>query len=181
MLSSPNYSGSCEACTSDDDPLVGEELGSLYERIDTDVWGIVDEHYLEGNYEFEDFRDALEFTYEIGALAEAEWHHPDIHHSRPSTRPATVEPKGTIIDGSRELFQTDVRFRIRHVVEFPDSRRDGVDDVVHLRRFGLYDHVEVAGDDARDGDVVKPGQPFGQPCGIAGGCFHHNERAHHRL
>ena len=68
----------CEACTSDDDPLAGEELNSLHGRIDTDVWEIVDEHHLEGNYEFEDFRDALEFTYEIGELAEEEWHHPDI-------------------------------------------------------------------------------------------------------
>ncbi|MDZ7745872.1 MAG: 4a-hydroxytetrahydrobiopterin dehydratase [Halobacteriales archaeon] len=35
-------------------------------------------HHLEGKYSFEDFRDALEFTYEIGELAEKEWHHPDI-------------------------------------------------------------------------------------------------------
>lgn len=71
----------CEACTSDDEPLVGDELDSLHERIDTDVWEVVDEHHLEGSYEFEDFRDALEFTYEIGELAEEEWHHPDIHLS----------------------------------------------------------------------------------------------------
>jgi len=69
----------CEACTSEDEPLEGEELETLYERIDTDVWEIVDEHHLEGSYTFEDFRDALEFTYEIGELAEEEWHHPDIH------------------------------------------------------------------------------------------------------
>jgi len=71
----------CEACTSDDEPLSGEALTDLYERVDTDVWEVVDEHHLEGTYEFEDFRDALEFTYEVGELAEEEWHHPDLHLS----------------------------------------------------------------------------------------------------
>ena len=68
----------CEACTSEDEPLTGGDLDSLYEQIDAGVWEIVDEHHLEGTYAFEDFRDALEFTYEIGELAEEEWHHPDL-------------------------------------------------------------------------------------------------------
>ena len=71
----------CVACTTDDDPLTGRALTDLYEEIDGDVWEIVDEHHLDGVYEFEDFRDALEFTKEVGELAEAEWHHPDIHLS----------------------------------------------------------------------------------------------------
>ena len=71
----------CVACTSEDDPLTGEELEEYYEQIDTDVWEVVDEHHLEGTYEFEDFRDALEFTKEVGELAEEEWHHPDLHLS----------------------------------------------------------------------------------------------------
>lgn len=71
----------CVACTSDDDPLSGEGIEELYGRIDTDVWDVVDEHHLEGTYAFEDFRDALEFTYDIGELAEEEWHHPDIELS----------------------------------------------------------------------------------------------------
>ena len=71
----------CEACTSEDEPLEGEELTDLYEQLDTSNWAVVDEHHLESDYEFEDFRDALEFTKEIGELAEEEWHHPDIHLS----------------------------------------------------------------------------------------------------
>ncbi|MFB6297095.1 MAG: 4a-hydroxytetrahydrobiopterin dehydratase, partial [Salinirussus sp.] len=66
----------CEACTSDDDPLTADEREPLYDQLDTDVWEVVDGHHLEGTYPFEDFRDALEFTYEIGELAEEEWHHP---------------------------------------------------------------------------------------------------------
>ena len=69
----------CEACTSDDEPLTAAEYGEYLAEIDDTVWEVVDDHHLEGSYEFEDFRDALEFTYEVGELAEEEWHHPDIH------------------------------------------------------------------------------------------------------
>jgi len=71
----------CEACTSEDEPLTGDDLRELYEQVDADVWAVVDDHHLEGTYGFEDFRDALEFTYEVGELAEEEWHHPDLHLS----------------------------------------------------------------------------------------------------
>ena len=89
----------CEACTSDDEPLAGAELDELHERVDTGVWEVVDEHHLEGTYDFEDFRDALEFTYEIGELAEEEWHHPDIHLSWGEV---VVEMWTHEIDGLRE-------------------------------------------------------------------------------
>jgi 4a-hydroxytetrahydrobiopterin dehydratase len=62
----------CEACTSEDEPLTETEYADYLTEIDDDVWEVVDGHH------FEDFRDALEFTYEIGELAEREWHHPDI-------------------------------------------------------------------------------------------------------
>jgi 4a-hydroxytetrahydrobiopterin dehydratase len=68
----------CEACTSDDEPLTSEEYEPFRAELRADVWAVVDDHHLHASYEFEDFRDALEFTYEIGELAEEEWHHPDI-------------------------------------------------------------------------------------------------------
>ncbi len=71
----------CEACTSEDEPLTEAEYADYLSEIDSSVWTVVDDHHLEGTYEFEDFRDALEFTVEIGELAEDEWHHPDIHLS----------------------------------------------------------------------------------------------------
>lgn len=91
----------CIACTSDENPLDGDELTELYEQVDTDVWDVVDEHHLEGTYEFEDFRDALEFTKEVGELAEEEWHHPDIHLSWGEV---VIEMWTHKIDG---LFETD--------------------------------------------------------------------------
>jgi 4a-hydroxytetrahydrobiopterin dehydratase len=91
----------CVACTSDADPLEGDELEALYEQLETDIWDVVDEHHLEGTYEFDDFRDALEFTEEVGELAEEEWHHPDIHLSWGEV---VVEMWTHKIDG---LFETD--------------------------------------------------------------------------
>ena len=69
----------CEACTSNDEPLTEAEYTEYLNELDEGVWQVVDGHHLEGTYDFEDFRDALEFTYEVGELAEEEWHHPDIH------------------------------------------------------------------------------------------------------
>lgn len=89
----------CTACTSDDDPLTGDALKDLLDGIDTDVWDVVEEHHLEGTYEFEDFRDALEFTYEVGELAEEEWHHPDLQLSWGEV---VVEMWTHKIDGLRE-------------------------------------------------------------------------------
>ena len=71
----------CEACSSDDEPLTEAEYADLLADLDEDVWQVVDGHHLEGTYEFEDFRGALEFAYDVGELAEEEWHHPDVHLS----------------------------------------------------------------------------------------------------
>lgn len=41
-------------------------------------WKVVDEHHLEKEWRFSDFRSALAFTNQVGELAEAQGHHPDI-------------------------------------------------------------------------------------------------------
>mgnify|MGYP000067790906 CR=1 FL=1 len=69
----------CEACSSAEDPLSADEYAELLDELDDDVWTVVDDHHLEGTYAFEDFREALDFTIEVGELAEEEWHHPDVH------------------------------------------------------------------------------------------------------
>ncbi len=71
----------CEACTSEDEPLGEDEYAEYLTDLDEEVWDVIEDHHLEGTYAFEDFRDALEFTYEVGELAEEEWHHPDLHLS----------------------------------------------------------------------------------------------------
>ena len=41
-------------------------------------WRAVDDHHLEREYRFKDFRQALAFTNRVGELAEEVNHHPDI-------------------------------------------------------------------------------------------------------
>ena len=41
-------------------------------------WRVVDDHHLEREYRFRNFRQALAFTNRVGELAEDVGHHPDI-------------------------------------------------------------------------------------------------------
>jgi len=56
------------------EPEVSELLAELGEG-----WRVVEEHHLEKEYRFKDFRTALAFTNRVGELAEAQGHHPDIY------------------------------------------------------------------------------------------------------
>jgi 4a-hydroxytetrahydrobiopterin dehydratase len=49
------------------------------ERSAGDGWEIVCGHHLAKEYTFPDFRTALEFVNEVGALADEADHHPDVH------------------------------------------------------------------------------------------------------
>lgn len=60
--------------------MKGEKLEEIYRQLDGN-WMIVDEHHLEKDYKFSNFRQALAFTNHVGELAEAEGHHPDIYLS----------------------------------------------------------------------------------------------------
>lgn len=68
----------CVPCKGGVPPLRGEELRELAEELDAG-WEVVEQHHLEKEFSFPDFRQALEFTNEVGELAEAQGHHPDIH------------------------------------------------------------------------------------------------------
>jgi 4a-hydroxytetrahydrobiopterin dehydratase len=67
----------CIPCSIGTPPLEGEELDSYYQQI-SDEWQLVEKHHLERKFTFKNFRQALDFTNEIGELAEKEGHHPDI-------------------------------------------------------------------------------------------------------
>lgn len=68
----------CVPCHGDVPTLAGGELNDLHQRLDGG-WEVVDGHHLRKAFEFEDFAGALEFTNEVGELAEQEGHHPLIH------------------------------------------------------------------------------------------------------
>jgi len=68
----------CIACEGGVEPLKGEALEKLLKQLGND-WEVIDEHHLEKQYKFKDFREALEFVNRVGEMAEAQGHHPDIY------------------------------------------------------------------------------------------------------
>ena len=68
----------CIPCQGDVPPLKGDELEKLHDELGHD-WELVDEHHLKRLYEFDDFRQALDFTNRVGEMAEEEDHHPEIY------------------------------------------------------------------------------------------------------
>jgi 4a-hydroxytetrahydrobiopterin dehydratase len=58
--------------------LKGRELGGLASQLAAG-WRVVNEHHLERDFKFADFRQALAFTNQVGQLAESQNHHPDIY------------------------------------------------------------------------------------------------------
>ena len=71
---------SCVPCQKGTTPLSGEQLTALFSQLENG-WQIIKDHQLEREYHFPDFATALAFTNQVGALAEKEGHHPDIHLS----------------------------------------------------------------------------------------------------
>lgn len=78
MSSSDLAAKQCVPCRGGVPPLEGEELKRLHSELGGG-WEVVDGHHLEKLFRFDDFRQALEFTNKVGALAEEQDHHPDIH------------------------------------------------------------------------------------------------------
>jgi 4a-hydroxytetrahydrobiopterin dehydratase len=68
----------CVPCRGGVPPLKGAELDELHQKLGGG-WQVVDEHHLEKDYKFKNFRQALDFTVRVGELAESVDHHPDIY------------------------------------------------------------------------------------------------------
>lgn len=73
-------SRSCVPCRGGVPPLQGEELASLIAQL-PGSWETIEDHHLRAEFAFPDFVQALAFTNQIGDLAEAQGHHPDLHLS----------------------------------------------------------------------------------------------------
>ncbi len=68
----------CVPCQGGVEPLTGEALDKLAENLSKE-WKIIDEHHLEREFKFDDFKQALDFVNKVGQLAEEQNHHPDIY------------------------------------------------------------------------------------------------------
>lgn len=81
-MATPGSSGlaarRCVPCRGGTPPLRGEPLAALLRELGGS-WRAVDEHHLEKEFRFRDFAGALAFANRIGALADEQSHHPDLH------------------------------------------------------------------------------------------------------
>lgn len=68
----------CIPCKGGVPPLAKPEIEKLLKELNHD-WKVVNDHHLEKEYSFKDFRHALNFANLVGQVAEAEGHHPDIY------------------------------------------------------------------------------------------------------
>jgi 4a-hydroxytetrahydrobiopterin dehydratase len=67
----------CVPCHGGVPRLTGAEIEPLLAQLDG--WRVVEEHHLLKDYKFTNFADALAFVNQVGEVAEAEGHHPDIN------------------------------------------------------------------------------------------------------
>ena len=75
----------CVPCKGGVPPLKGEDLARLRSELKSG-WQVVENHHLEREFKFKDFREALNFTNQVGELAEEQGHHPDIFLSWGKTK-----------------------------------------------------------------------------------------------
>jgi len=66
----------CIPCQGGMPPLSPEAIVPLAEQ--TPEWTVIDNHHLQRDYSFPDFRSALDFVVKVGEVAEEQGHHPDI-------------------------------------------------------------------------------------------------------
>lgn len=67
----------CASCREGGAALKGTAIQPLLAQLNG--WQVVEEHHLGKTYTFPDFVSALTFVNAVGALAEQQGHHPDIH------------------------------------------------------------------------------------------------------
>lgn len=68
----------CVPCRGGVPPLDAVEIERLLAELGPNDWRAVDSHHLDKEYRFPDFAQALGFVNRVGAIAEAQGHHPDL-------------------------------------------------------------------------------------------------------
>ncbi len=66
----------CIPCEEGGEPLKGQELQDYAEAVSD--WDVIDEHHIKRTFEFDNFKQALDFVNRVGDLAEDQGHHPNI-------------------------------------------------------------------------------------------------------
>ena len=71
--------GHCVPCRGGVPPLAAAAIAEYLARLGPNGWRVEGVHHLEKEFTFPDFASALAFVNRVGALAEEEGHHPDVH------------------------------------------------------------------------------------------------------
>jgi 4a-hydroxytetrahydrobiopterin dehydratase len=66
----------CVPCRGGVPPLTADEIRPLAAQVEH--WTVTGNHHIEKELAFPDFKNALAFVNKVGAIAEAQGHHPDI-------------------------------------------------------------------------------------------------------
>ena len=69
----------CVPCRGGTPPLAGDALAGLFGQVDG--WDLIEDRGLRKEFKLRDFAEALALVNRIGALAEEQGHHPDLHLS----------------------------------------------------------------------------------------------------
>jgi len=67
----------CVPCNQNTPRLDSAAMQRLQGQL-SEGWKVIEDHHLEKEFPFRNFKEALEFTNRVGAIAEQEGHHPDI-------------------------------------------------------------------------------------------------------
>ncbi len=70
----------CIPCSFGAPTLMEDEIMELMKSL-KEGWEVIDNKKLKKTFKFKDFKEALDFTNKVGAIAEEEGHHPNIHLS----------------------------------------------------------------------------------------------------
>ncbi len=77
MINADLTTKKCVPCEGGDEPMTRDEFAVYVDQVKN--WDIADDIKLKRMFKFKDFKAALNFVNEVGALAEEEGHHPNIN------------------------------------------------------------------------------------------------------
>jgi 4a-hydroxytetrahydrobiopterin dehydratase len=67
----------CVPCRGGVPPLTPEQIRPLQAQVRE--WAVIENHHVERQFGFPDFKTALDFVNRVGNVAEEQGHHPDIY------------------------------------------------------------------------------------------------------
>jgi 4a-hydroxytetrahydrobiopterin dehydratase len=68
----------CVPCRGGVPPMEPAKAEELLRQLHA-AWRVIADHHLERDFTFPDFKTALNFVNDVGAIAEEQGHHPDLH------------------------------------------------------------------------------------------------------